>query len=56
MLDFSKLKTETYEYRVFCLNCSHMIHFSIPKGETVTEFLKKNKLCNICRCEHGALI
>jgi hypothetical protein len=32
-----------------CLNCGNCVKYSIPRGQTIKKFVKKNN-CAICKC------
>ncbi len=44
---------KTYKQKVLCKNCSNIIWFNIPKGKKKKTFLKGNRICPVCNCEHG---
>jgi len=47
------MEKEIYRHDILCHNCSTMIWFLIPKGEKVIDYLRKNRICPYCGCEHG---
>ncbi len=46
-----KEKEENYEVVLECKNCNEDVEVDIPKGTTITEFIKKTSgVCNYCGC------
>jgi len=45
------MQQETYSKIVGCENCKKDQKIQIPKGQTVEEYLAKDKTCPDCGCE-----
>ena len=44
---------KTYKQKVLCKSCSNVIWFNIPKGKKKNIYLKENRICPVCKQEHG---
>ena len=46
------MEERTYRHDGLCNNCKSMIWWNIPRGTTVVKYLKENRICPSCGCEH----